>query len=95
MPVFDGLFPEPHNSAILKLLFILSHWHGLVKMRMHTNETLQIMDDVTVTLGEELRAFTTHTCPAFQTRELRREAACRHISKPAFLTLAPSRHHSS
>lgn len=77
MPVFDGLFPEPHNSAVLKLLFTLCYWHGLAKLRMHTDETLQIMDDVTVSLGRELRAFSTHTCPGFPTRELRREAESR------------------
>jgi hypothetical protein len=59
---------------VLKLLFILCHWHGLAKLRMHTDETLQVLDDATVSLGRELRAFSTVTCPAFPTRELKREA---------------------
>lgn len=41
---------------------------------MHTDETLQILESVTVSLGRELRAFATVTCPAFSTRELKREA---------------------
>lgn len=77
MPVFDGLFKEPHNSSVLNLLSLLCSWHGLAKLRMHTDETLQIMDDVTISLGRELRAFCTHTCPTFPTRELKREAECR------------------
>lgn len=41
---------------------------------MHTDETLQILDDATISLGRELRAFASVTCPAFPTRELNREA---------------------
>jgi hypothetical protein len=32
------------------------------------------MEDITISLGKELRAFCANSCPAFQTRELRREA---------------------
>lgn len=77
IPVFDGLLPEPHNSAILRLLFICSHWHGLAKLRMHTDATLKILDDVTRDLGAECRRFTAKTCIAFNTRELKREAEAR------------------
>jgi hypothetical protein len=44
---------------------------------MHTDKTLQIMDDVTTVLGVELCAFSMVTCPAFFTCELKREADCR------------------
>jgi hypothetical protein len=44
---------------------------------MHTDETLQIMEDITASLGRELRAFSVDTCLAFPTRELRCEAECR------------------
>ncbi|KAG2152643.1 uncharacterized protein EDB93DRAFT_1249151 [Suillus bovinus] len=40
---------------------------------MHTNETLDLLDTATVTLGKQLRHFQKHTCVAFQTRELKRE----------------------
>jgi hypothetical protein len=62
---------------VLKLLFLLCRWHGLAKLQMHTDETLQIMDDVTAALGVELRAFSMVTCLAFLTCELKREADCR------------------
>lgn len=77
IPVFEGLLPEPHNSAILRLLFVCAHWHGLAKLRMHTDLTLDIMDDVTTEMGVEFRAFSTMTCSAFSTQELPRETAAR------------------
>jgi hypothetical protein len=75
--VFDGLLPEPHNSAILDLLFIMAHWHGLAKLRMHHDLTLDIMESVTASLGNSFRLFSNVICPAFTTRELRREANAR------------------
>lgn len=77
MPVFDGLFPEPHNKHIQDLLFTVSHWHGLAKLRMHTDETLAILDAATSSLGEQLRDFADVTCSTFDTYELPREAEAR------------------
>jgi len=54
---FDGLLPEPHNTYVLKLLFELAHWHGLAKLRMHTDATLDILSPVTTSLGNSLRTF--------------------------------------
>lgn len=59
---------------MLKLLSLLCHWHGLAKLRMHTDDTLQLMDDATESLGGAIRAFETDTSPAFRTKELKREA---------------------
>jgi hypothetical protein len=75
--VFDGLLPEPHNSAVLDLLFVMAHWHGLAKLRMHHDLTLDIMESVLKSLGILLRSFRDVTCPAFKTKELRREADAR------------------
>lgn len=75
--MFDGLLPEPHNTTILKLIFTCDQWHALAKLRMHTDRTLDIMDSVTIRLGREFRAFSKNTCPAFKTKELKREAAAR------------------
>jgi hypothetical protein len=77
IPVFDGLLPEPHNSSILRLLFTCAHWHGLAKLRLHTDSTLCILDETTVSIGTEFRAFTAKTCAAFDTRELSREVEAR------------------
>jgi hypothetical protein len=77
IPVFDGLFPEPHNAAVLELLFVCAHWHAFAKLRMHIDPTLSILDKVTSELGAEFRKFIDKTCPAFDTRELNREAGAR------------------
>src|SRR5271156_1730709 len=73
IPIFDGLLPEPHNTYILKVLFDLAHWHGLTKLRMHTDSTLALLSQVTTTLGNTLRTFQEQTCTAFPTWELQRE----------------------
>jgi hypothetical protein len=57
----------------MELLLTMAHWHGLAKMRVHNDRTLEVMDALTTSLGDKLRAFSTKTCPAFATRELRRE----------------------
>jgi hypothetical protein len=58
----------------LTLLLTSVQWHALAKLRMHTDETLGLLDTVTVKLGRQLRRFQKYTCVAFKTRELRREA---------------------
>jgi hypothetical protein len=77
IPVFQGLLPEPHNTKVLRLLFAFAHWHGLAKLRMHTDDTLQILDLATTGLGNQLRAFQNETCASFETFELKRETAAR------------------
>ena len=77
LPVFENLLPEPHNSQIQQLLFLLCHWHALAKLRMHTDSTLDVMERLTVCLAQQMRKFASETCPAFVTKELRREADSR------------------
>ena len=69
MPCIDGLLPEPHNTTILSMLFILGTWHSLAKLRMHTDSSLKLLDDATTCLGIALRYFTRVTCPEFPTKE--------------------------
>ena len=77
IPVFAGLLPDPHNAQVLRLLFVLCHWHALAKLRMHTDETLDIFEVVTKDLGDHIRSFVSDTCPHFATKELSREAEAR------------------
>jgi hypothetical protein len=44
---------------------------------MHTDTTLDILSQVTTSLGNTLRQFEEKTCTMFQTRELERERAAR------------------
>jgi hypothetical protein len=48
---------------------------------MHTDDTLQILDDFTTNLGDQLRYFADVTCPNYSTVELPREAAARRRRK--------------
>lgn len=79
--MFDGLLPEPHNGMVMRLLFTCAHWHGLAKLRLHSDPTLDIMDEVTTTLGQDFREFKKTVCPAFATRELPKEASARQRRK--------------
>lgn len=51
----------------------MAHWHGLAKLRIHNDRTLEVMDAVTKLLGDKLRAFKQKICTAFVTKELPRE----------------------
>lgn len=76
MPVFVGLLPKSHNDRVLKLHFRLKHWHGLAKLRMHTDNTLHILEFVTEEVGTEIRQFISETCSAYATKELKCETEC-------------------
>jgi hypothetical protein len=45
---------------------------------MHSDLTLDIMDQVTASLGDAFRHFSDKVCPAYNTKELPREANARH-----------------
>ena len=49
---------------------------------MHTDETLALLDKITVRLGRHLRHFQLKTCAAFNTRERKREAERRQCRQP-------------
>ena len=89
IPVFENLLPEPHNTLILDLLFILCTWHALAKLRLHTSSTLSYLKEATRALGFLLRNPAKKTCSAFDTRELPREVNARTRRKAA--TLAKGR----
>ena len=71
--MFDELLPNEHNTRVMCLLFTAAHWHGLVKLCMHTEITLTIFEKLTKELGEELCQFWDTTCKTFDTWELERE----------------------
>ncbi|KAG2063716.1 hypothetical protein BDR04DRAFT_1131029 [Suillus decipiens] len=85
IPIFDGLLPELHNHTVLQLLFTMAHWHGLAKLRMHSDLTLQIMDQVTSALGQQFCHFKATVCAGYVTHELRLEVehCAQHLAKQA------------
>jgi len=48
---------------------------------MHSDLTLDIMDQVTASLGDAFRHFSNEICPAYNTKELTREANARRRRK--------------
>ena len=55
----------------------MAHWHGLAKLRLHSEKTLDILDKQTTTLGSQFRSFQEHTCSNFKTCELNQETSAR------------------
>ncbi|KAG1732431.1 uncharacterized protein EDB91DRAFT_1251784 [Suillus paluster] len=86
IPVFKGLLPKGHNKIIMDLLFIMAHWHGLAKLRMHSDLTLAILDQQMTDLSEQFRKFKATVCAAYSTQELDREVdaqSCRQAKDAA------------
>ena len=84
MPVFEGLLPnQAHNLIVRKLLFELSTWHGLAKLRLHTETTVCDLEHSTTRLGDLLRKFQNDMCSAYQTFDLPAEEAARVRRKAA------------
>jgi hypothetical protein len=77
IPVVDGLLPEPYNTHLLKLLYRMAEWHALAKLRMHTDSTLQGLDNATTAIGHELRFFREWSRSSFTVKELPSEATAR------------------
>ena len=77
MAAFEGLLPAPHDERVLNLLFVFAQWHGLAKLRIHTDHTLAMLDDLTTELGDGLRGFVHKTCSVITTKELNREYQAR------------------
>ncbi|KIK11947.1 hypothetical protein PISMIDRAFT_121797, partial [Pisolithus microcarpus 441] len=77
IPVFDSLFPDEHDASIRVLLFRLAEWHALAKLRLHTEDSLKLLEQSLRMLTAQLRHFAEVTCAAFQTKELPSEAAAR------------------
>ncbi|KAH6908719.1 hypothetical protein BKA70DRAFT_1426611 [Coprinopsis sp. MPI-PUGE-AT-0042] len=74
---FDGLLPEPHNRNVTTLLFCCAEWHALAKLRMHTEETLLLLDLQTAALATNLETFMRDSCESFDTRETHKEQRAR------------------
>jgi hypothetical protein len=73
MPAFEGLLEEPHNKRLMKLLYRTAEWHGFAKLRIHTDFTLDHLEELTKEFGLLMRQFRDLSCSQFQTVELPRE----------------------
>ena len=75
IPVFEKLLPSLFNKIVLDLLFELATWHGLTKLRMHTDMTLGFLDTSTMHLGQFLQWFIQETEKEYITKDLLSEEA--------------------
>lgn len=55
----------------------MAYWHGLAKLRMHTESSVKLLDDTFTALGVHLRHFEQVTCPKYATKETEKEYAKR------------------
>ncbi|KAF9039172.1 hypothetical protein BJ165DRAFT_1531274 [Panaeolus papilionaceus] len=83
IPAFEGLLEEPHNQRVIKLLYRTAEWHALAKLRMQTEQSVHLLQDLTTEFGTLIRHFRDTTCVDFQTIELPKEAAARARHKAA------------
>lgn len=65
------------NDRILTLLYVILSWHGLAKLRLHSDITLKLLRQETIRLGKELRMFQSEVCSRYETYETPKEAASR------------------
>ncbi|GJJ10734.1 hypothetical protein Clacol_004961 [Clathrus columnatus] len=69
MSDLKNLLPEPYNGHIISLIWALSTWHALAKLRMHTETTLAHLDTATTILGKLSQSFVDDICPHLMTLE--------------------------
>lgn len=85
IPVFAGLLPAEHEDVVLDVLFSFCIVHGLSKFRLHTDDSLRLLEVETKRLGICLRRFVSVVCAAYPTKELPKEvlARTRHATRVA------------
>jgi hypothetical protein len=59
------------------LLYRTAEWHAFAKLRLHTESTLQHLEQLTTELGQLMRRFRNTTQSAFATFELPKETGAR------------------
>ena len=74
----------------MALLYQTAEWHGLAKLRMHTESTLALLESLTTEFGLLMHQFQELTCPNFATVELPREKAAWNRRKVKNLDSGPS-----
>ena len=61
----------------MTLLYRTAEWHGLAKLRMHTESSLELLQSLTEEFGLLMRSFQELTASSFITMELPKETAAR------------------
>ncbi|KAL1750714.1 hypothetical protein FB107DRAFT_294399 [Schizophyllum commune] len=75
---FDGLVEDdPFNRKLQRLLYRTAEWHATAKLRMHTDATLKLLDELTREFGALAREFEQLSAAQFATVETPKEATAR------------------
>ncbi len=61
----------------MKLLYRTAEWHGLAKLRMHTESSLVLLESLTTEFGLLMQNFQELTCTEFATMDFLRETTAR------------------
>ncbi|KAL1711754.1 hypothetical protein EV715DRAFT_297737, partial [Schizophyllum commune] len=78
LPCFDGLLDdEAFNRKLQCLLYRTAEWHATAKLRMHTDTTLDLLDELTREFGALAREFEQLSAAQFATVETPKEATAR------------------
>ncbi|KAL1712617.1 hypothetical protein EV715DRAFT_267796 [Schizophyllum commune] len=78
LPCFDGLVEDdPFNRKLQRLLYRTAEWHATAKLRMHTDATLKLLDELTREFGALAREFEQLSAAQFATVETPKEATAR------------------
>jgi len=72
-----GLVSTYMRSEKYETYLELATWHGLAKLRLHTESTVRALETSTKRLGDALRQFAATTCEVYLTYELPSEEAAR------------------
>jgi hypothetical protein len=73
-------------------LFELATWHGLAKLRLHTETTVQDLENSTARLGDAFRHFEKTVCPEYNTYDLPTEEAARSRRRTRKASAPPPTH---
>ncbi|KAG2064257.1 hypothetical protein BDR04DRAFT_972878, partial [Suillus decipiens] len=71
--VFEGLFLSDYNGLIQSLLYQFVKWHALAKLRIHSESTLNFLEELFKKLSQKLHKFKSYTCAAFHSVQLPKE----------------------
>lgn len=76
MPVFEGVFPQPLDALVQKLLFCAANWQLLAKLHQHSSTTLHLLQLCTREYGHLIRELIRETA-TYKTKETAPEVQAR------------------
>jgi len=74
-PCFEGLFPRSVDSQIQDLLFTMASWHAFAKLRLHTDNSLDVFRGLTTAFTWQIQHFANKVCLKFDTVQTPSERA--------------------